>query len=230
MTKILFALVFVASVTGCKKKSGGDMTGKYTEFKDAMCACKAGDTACAKKVSEDMAKWAADMAKSAEKDKVDPAEAAEMAKKLEPINTELAKCMTAAMTPAGAGGGGAGAGGGGAGKPPMEAVTFKATGTKNDKGWMKFEAQNHGDKAVKFLSVWNYAYDSSGKQVARTSGNLSWNGEIKPGDKSEVDHGSDAAPATATDFEMCYDAIKFEGGEIEHGPSDRCPSERPKSK
>ncbi len=98
-----FVIVMVGallSFAACgKKDSGPDMTGKMTEFKDAMCKCKAGDSACANKVLEDQKKWADGMAKSADKGaKADP----EMAKKLEPITAEYGKCMTAAMTPAAA--------------------------------------------------------------------------------------------------------------------------------
>ena len=110
MKQIMFAFVAVlslASTTGCKKKAGGgaDMTGKYTEFKDAMCKCKAGDAACANKVQEDMNKWTKEQAASmgTEAAKMDPKEAEEMTKKITPIMTEYGKCMTAAMTPAMAG-------------------------------------------------------------------------------------------------------------------------------
>ena len=106
MNKIMLAFVAVlsiASFTGCKKKGGAaDMSGKYTEFKDAMCKCKAGDSACANKVQEDMNKWTQEQAKTmgTEAAKMDPKEAEEMTKKITPIMTDYGKCMTAAMTPA----------------------------------------------------------------------------------------------------------------------------------
>jgi hypothetical protein len=221
MIRIVFLLVAVLSF-GCGSK-GGDAVGKYTEFKDAMCKCK--DADCAKKVTDDMSKWGQEMAKKEGDKKPDAKEVAEMAKKMQPIMAELTKCTTAAM---GGGGGGAKAGGDDK-KAAMSAVTFKANGKKNDKGWSKYDATNTSDKAVKFISVYNYAYDKDGKQLARTKGNLSWNGEIKPGASQEIDYGNDPAPEGATDFEMCYDSIKFEGGEMISGKMDTCPnSDRPK--
>lgn len=101
--KIAVVVVGIALVAGsaCKKKSSApDTVGKMTEFKDAICKCKAADTECAKKVLDDQKKWGDEAAKLTDKDaKLDPDAAAEMAKKLEPINAEYAKCMTAAMTP-----------------------------------------------------------------------------------------------------------------------------------
>ena len=104
MNKTLLTTVSILALAGCGKKKAGDsdMTAKYTEFKDAMCKCKAGDSACAKKVTDDQMKWGQEMAKTADTNaKVDPNEAAEMAKKMEPIMAEYNKCMTAAMTAGG---------------------------------------------------------------------------------------------------------------------------------
>ena len=107
MNKILIACVAALSlfsIAGCKKKGGGgagDYVAKMEGWKTDMCKCKAGDAACSQKVLDDQKKYADEMAKTADKDaKPDPAEAAEMAKKMEPIMAEYTKCMTAAMTPA----------------------------------------------------------------------------------------------------------------------------------
>jgi hypothetical protein len=107
MNKILIACVAALSlfsIASCKKKGGGaagDYVAKFEGWKTDMCKCKAGDTACSQKVLDDQKKYADEMAKTADKDaKPDPAEAAEMAKKMEPIMAEYTKCMTAAMTPA----------------------------------------------------------------------------------------------------------------------------------
>ena len=93
------AAVSLMSFAGCKKKAGGDYMAKMTEFKDAMCKCA--DKACADKVTGDMTKWTADMAKEGG-DKM-AAVSEEDAKKMAPINEEFAKCagkaMMAGMTP-----------------------------------------------------------------------------------------------------------------------------------
>lgn len=104
------ALSALASV-GCKKKGAdggsGDAVAKMTELKNKMCACSAGDKACADKVNEDMKKWSDEHAKGGGHAS-DPA----TAQKLEPISREFGECMTKAMTaaadPAGAGATGAG--------------------------------------------------------------------------------------------------------------------------
>jgi hypothetical protein len=91
------AAVSLMSFAGCKKKGGGaDMMAKMTEFKDAMCKCA--DKACADKVTADMTKWQADMAKEAGDKPVVPNE--EDMKKMAPVTEELGKCMAKAMTPA----------------------------------------------------------------------------------------------------------------------------------
>jgi hypothetical protein len=103
MSKMTLVMIGLIAIAGCGKKKGGaaDTSAKMTEFKDAMCKCKAGEADCAKKVLDDQKKWGDEMAKTADKDaKPDPAEAAEMAKKMEPIMADYTKCMTAAMTPA----------------------------------------------------------------------------------------------------------------------------------
>ena len=78
-----------------------DYSPKYTAFRDAMCRCKAGDSACAQKVSDEITAWATQMAKTAraEAAKMSPKEAEAMLKKITPIMTDYTRCMTAAMTP-----------------------------------------------------------------------------------------------------------------------------------
>ena len=121
MQKIWIALVATLSLAapGCKKKSGdggGDMVAKMTEYKNQMCACKAGDKGCADKVNADMQKWREQHAKGGEH-KADP----EMAKKMEPITKEFADCMAKATTPA--------AGEGAA--PPSDSAAGSAHGSQH---------------------------------------------------------------------------------------------------
>jgi C1A family cysteine protease len=96
-----FLIGFVAAMSlvsvGCKKAGGGDdMLKKMTEMKEKMCKCGAGDSKCAQAVLDEWTKASADMAKSADKTAtVDP----DMQKKMEPVQTEMAKCQQTAMTP-----------------------------------------------------------------------------------------------------------------------------------
>lgn len=103
---VLMAALASLTVAGCGKKGGGggDAVAKYEEWTKAMCACKAGDTACAKKVTDEQLKWGEEQAKTVDKNaKVDPKEAEAMAAKMKPIMEEFAKCSAKAMTQAGAG-------------------------------------------------------------------------------------------------------------------------------
>ncbi len=99
MNKLVIGFVAAMSLAsfGCKKKGGSDdAVKKFAEFKDAMCKCGEGDTACANKVLDDQKKYGEEMAKSTDKDaKPDP----DLAKKMEPIMAEYTKCSTKAMTP-----------------------------------------------------------------------------------------------------------------------------------
>jgi len=109
--KTLIALLATVALAafGCKKKGsegGADMMGKMTDLKNRMCACSAGDKACADKINDEMKKWSEEHAK-----KGDHAADPEMTKKMDPINKELADCMTKAMTPVGEGSAAAGHGG-----------------------------------------------------------------------------------------------------------------------
>ncbi|MEO8707375.1 MAG: hypothetical protein ABI867_45530 [Kofleriaceae bacterium] len=110
------ATLALFTVAGCKKKGGGaagEALAKYESWTKAMCACKEGDTACAKKVTDEQIKWGEEQAKNADKNaKVDPKEAEEMATKMKPIMDEFTKCSMKAMTPPAAGAGSAAPAGG----------------------------------------------------------------------------------------------------------------------
>jgi len=141
MNKLMlsFAMATALFTFGCKKKGGGDeAVKKMGEFKDAMCKCGDGDTACAQKVVDDQKKYADEMAKSADKDaKPDP----ELAKKMEPIMAEYTKCATKAMTPKMGGGGGGGSdsagSGGGDAKGSAEEKKDGSAEPKKDEGSAK---------------------------------------------------------------------------------------------
>jgi hypothetical protein len=179
MSKLVLIAVSLVAFAGCggKKKSAVDTSAKMTEFKDAMCKCKAGETACAQKVVDDQKKWADEMAKTADKDaKPDPAEAAEMAKKMEPIMADYTKCMTAAMTPAAppkppepvAEKGGvcpAGSTGKGTSDEPCKGKGRVLEGTWTGK-WNPnavFTIKNKTDKAIDFAQTCVWYYDKDGK-------------------------------------------------------------------
>jgi hypothetical protein len=103
MKNLTIAFLAAASLMsfGCKKKGGGDMIGKMTELKDAMCKCT--DKACADKVQADMAKWSADNAKAAgdKAEKPDDKTMAEMTKVGEAYGTCMAKVMSGGAPAAG---------------------------------------------------------------------------------------------------------------------------------
>ncbi len=99
MNKLVFGLVAALSLTtlGCKKKNNAanEALAKMEGFQKSMCDCK--DKACADKVNEDMAKWGAEMAKTAgaaaKDDKPDP----DLAKKSADVMTKYTECMTKLM-------------------------------------------------------------------------------------------------------------------------------------
>lgn len=94
---IVFAAVLaVASFTGCKKKGGdsGAALAKTTEFKDKMCKCAEGDAECAKKVTDEMTKWAEAQPKAKE-----GATPAKPDPKMEEVSKQLGECMQKAMMP-----------------------------------------------------------------------------------------------------------------------------------
>jgi hypothetical protein len=116
-------------------------------------------------------------------------------------------------------------------KPMWEMVKFRMLGKRSANGWPAFQAYNLGNKQVRFLNIYGYAYDKAGTQVARTKTNLSWNGKLPPGGKTDWDitvgGDSDKVPASAASYALCYDVIKFEGDEdMTRGGS--CPEQMPK--
>nr|HEX4315386.1 hypothetical protein [Kofleriaceae bacterium] len=63
MTKIGIAFLAVAALTGGGCKKGNDTMKKMGEFKDKMCGCAdKKDADCAKKVTDEMSKWATENA------------------------------------------------------------------------------------------------------------------------------------------------------------------------
>ena len=238
MNKIMFALAVVSvfGVAGCKKKGAADMSGKYTEFKDNMCKCKAGDSACAQKVSDDMTKWAAEQAKTmgTEAAKMDPKEAEEMAKTITPIMTEYTKCMTAAMTPAAAGGdkpppAGGSAGSAAAAGPPskeeaLSACTLKLTGkvkpkeSEMTKEGLEYSLTNNSKREVQFCQLNLFAYDKAGEQAAFSQ--LSDNPYLKPGETKSTEYsrleiekdGKSLASEPGYTFEAVVSSVKFVDG------------------
>ena len=111
--RIVMTLMTVALALGptaCKKK-GGDAIAKMTEFKDQMCACK--DKACADKVNEEYAKWAADAAKASGGGAQNMS--ADEAKKFSDVGLAYSECMTKLATAGMMGGSDTMAGSGGSG-------------------------------------------------------------------------------------------------------------------
>ncbi len=117
-------------------------------------------------------------------------------------------------------------------KPPFESVKFRMTAKRNDKGWPKFEAYNLGMKTIKFMAITGYAYDKDGKQVARTSVPLSWNGSIATGTKSDWDiemgMSAEQVPASAASYELCFSSIKFDGDASATDDNTRCAEQKAK--
>ncbi len=97
MKKIAFAFIAalaVLSFAGCKKKGGAaEAIAKMETFKGQMCACKAGDKACAEKVEKDMKAYG-DSMKGKEPDPKSVTEADK--KKMGDLMGEYIKCQQAA--------------------------------------------------------------------------------------------------------------------------------------
>jgi hypothetical protein len=68
---------------------------KLGEFRDRMCKCKAGDKACADKVSEEVTAWSLELARNGSEfdDTPDP----ELMKRASEITSQYAECATKAM-------------------------------------------------------------------------------------------------------------------------------------
>jgi hypothetical protein len=73
---------------------------KYESWTKQMCACPAGDTACAQRITDDQIKWAEEWAKRpGHNRKIDPKESELAAERMKPIMEEYTKCAMKAMTP-----------------------------------------------------------------------------------------------------------------------------------
>jgi hypothetical protein len=116
--------------------------------------------------------------------------------------------------------------------PPFESVKFRMLAKRSKGGWPTFDAYNLGTKPIGFLAIYGYAYDKTGKQLARTKVPLSWNGKLEPGGKTDwtIDLSAGDTPVTAdaTTFQLCYSSIKFVGDENSTSEPARCPEQRPK--
>lgn len=116
-------------------------------------------------------------------------------------------------------------------KTPGETIQFRMLAKRGQGGWPTFDAYNLGTKPVGFLPIYGYAYDKSGKQLARTKVPLSWNGKIEPGDKTSfsIDLGAGDTPVTAdaTTFQLCYTSLKYVDA-ADSLPAGECPDQRPK--
>ena len=97
MTKLALALsasLALVSVFGCKSKGasdgsgGADVLAKMTELKTKMCACT--DPDCARKVSDELARWTGDP--SSKKKALD----AEGQKQADALGSEMGDCMARA--------------------------------------------------------------------------------------------------------------------------------------
>ncbi len=116
--------------------------------------------------------------------------------------------------------------------PPLESAKFRMLAKRSASGWPEFDVYNLNTKPISFMAIYGYAYDKDGKQLARTKVPLSWNGDVPPGDKSSwaISLGdSEAAPAGATTFQLCYTDIKFKGETDRTEDDKKCPDQRPKS-
>jgi hypothetical protein len=103
-------------------------------------------------------------------------------------------------------------------KAPFESLVFKPNDKKDANGWPLFDAFNAGMKVVTFANLTGFAYDKDGKFVASTKP-LSWNpGKLASGAKSDWDlkigdREAGKVSDKATQFEICYDSIWFDGEE-----------------
>jgi len=116
--------------------------------------------------------------------------------------------------------------------PPMESVKFRMLAKRDATGWPEWELYNLGTKPISFVAIYAYAYDASGKQIARTSVPLSWNGKLDPGGKTDfpADVGGDQLTAAAVSFDACYGGMKYDGAADQVRDDNRCPDQKPKGK
>ena len=114
----------------------------------------------------------------------------------------------------------------------MESVKFRMLAKRDATGWPEWELYNLGTKPISFVAIYAYAYDASGKQIARTSVPLSWNGKLDPGGKTDfpADVGGDQLTAAAVSFDACYGGMKYDGAADQVRDDNRCPDQKPKGK
>jgi len=115
---------------------------------------------------------------------------------------------------------------------PFDSVKFRMLAKRNKNGWPEFDAYNLGTKTITFLAITGYAYDKDGKQVARTTVPLSWNGKLAAGAKTDwsmsVGGMSEKMPETAATYQLCYSSVTFEGDAKGVDDNTKCPDQRPK--
>lgn len=116
--------------------------------------------------------------------------------------------------------------------PPMESVKFRMLAKRDATGWPEWDLYNLGTKPISFVAIYAYAYDASGKQLARTSVPLSWNGKLDPGGKTDfpADVGGDQLTPAAVSFDACYGGMKYDGAADQVRDDNRCPEQKPKGK
>jgi hypothetical protein len=116
--------------------------------------------------------------------------------------------------------------------PPLESAKFRMLAKRSKSGWPEFDVYNLNTKPIVFLAIYAYAYDKDAKQLARTKVPLSWNGDVPPGGKSSWAislSDSEALPAGATSFQLCYTDVKFKDEAKPTNDDAKCPDQRPKS-
>lgn len=116
--------------------------------------------------------------------------------------------------------------------PPFESVKFRMLAKRDATGWPEWDLYNLGTKPITFVAIYAYAYDASGKQLARTQVPLSWNGKLDPGGKTDfpADVGGDQLTAAAVAFDACYTAMRYDGAPDQVSDDSRCPDQKPKNK
>jgi hypothetical protein len=84
--------IAAATPSALSNGSFDDAMAKMEQFKNEMCTCK--DTACAQKVSDEMAKWSQQMAKG---NRMPPRMSDDDVKRATVIGEQMGKCMQKAM-------------------------------------------------------------------------------------------------------------------------------------
>ena len=143
-----------------------------------------------------------------------------------------AGCTKKTKTTGAAGSAAAGAAGGASALPPLDSIKFRMLAKRDATGWPEWDLYNLGTKPISFVAIYAYAYDASGKQLARTQVPLSWNGKLDPGGKTDfpAEVGGDQLTAAAVAFDACYTSVKYDGAADEVRDDNRCPEQKPKGK